>query len=207
MHCHTYYSPCSSMRPAVLIATAKKRGMNGIVIVDHHTMKGAALATKLNKGRDFEIVTGMEISTNQGDVLGYYLNKDIKSREFFSVVDEIHKQGGLVVIPHPFRTSLNPNHTFKIPLPHVKGNIDAIETFNARMLFNSDNLKSKRIAENLRMAQTAGSDAHFAFEVATGYTEFDGSLHDAIRKRKTVPHGRLRFGAVGGLMSFIKKRI
>ena len=33
---------------------------------------------KLNKDKDFEVIVGCEVKTNYGDVLTYYLNKEIK---------------------------------------------------------------------------------------------------------------------------------
>ena len=83
LHNHTYYSKCSNLKPEILIKAAKKKGMDGIAVTDHNTMKGALEARKLNKDKDFEVILGEEIGTNFGDVIGLYLKKEIKSKEFF----------------------------------------------------------------------------------------------------------------------------
>ena len=207
LHTHTHYSSCSNMKPEILLKTAKKRSLNGIAVTDHGRIDGALEVKKLNEDKDFEVIAGQEISTKQGDVLAYYVKERIDAVDFFDAAEKIRKQNGLIIIPHPFRTSSNPHHKFKLNLGKVKKYIDAVETFNARMLFNSDNKKSDNAANKYGIAKTGGSDAHFKFEVATGTTLFEGDLRKALKEKKTKPDGRLKFGAFGGLLSFLRKRI
>ena len=70
---------------------------------------------------------GEEVDTNFGDVLTYYLSKEIKVHDFFSVVDEVKKQNGLISIPHPFRVSINPKLRFKYPIEKIKSKIDVLK--------------------------------------------------------------------------------
>lgn len=207
LHTHTHYSKCSNMKPEVLLKTAKKRGLNGIAVTDHYTIEGALKVKKLNKDKDFEVIVGDEISTPDGDVLAYYLHKPVKSTDFFGVGDEVKKQDGLLIIPHPFRTSINPYHKFKLPFKEVKNKIDAIECFNARMLFSGGNKKANDIANKLNIAKTGGSDAHFKFEIATGYMLFEGNLRKALKNKKTKASGTILYGPFGGLLSFLRKKI
>ena len=69
LHMHTYRSKCSNLRPDVILKLAKKKGLDGIAITDHHEIRGALEVKKLNKDKDFEVIVGEEISTNYGDVL------------------------------------------------------------------------------------------------------------------------------------------
>ena len=207
LHTHTHYSKCSNMKPEVLLKTAKNRGMNGIAVTDHFAIEGALKVKQLNRDRNFEVIVGEEISTNYGDVLAYYVNEKIKTTDFFEAVDEIKKQNGLVIIPHPFRTSLNQNHHFKLPFDKIKNMVNAIEIFNSRMLRQRDNDRAKETAIKFGLAGTAGSDAHFKFEVAAGYTSFYGNLRKALKEKKTRAHGRIRFGAFAGLLSFLRVRL
>lgn len=206
LHTHTHYSSCSNMKPEILLKTAKKRGLNGIAVTDHGKIKGALEVKRLNKDKNFEVIVGQEISTIQGDVLAYYVKEQIDAVDFLDAVERIRKQNGLIVIPHPFRTSY-PSHKFKIPLEKIKNIIDGVECFNARMLLNSDNNTAEDVANKYGIAKTAGSDAHFKFEVATGQTVFEGNLRKALKDRKTRAYGKLKFGAFGGLLSFLRKRI
>lgn len=208
LHVHTHYSKCSNLDPDVILKLAKRRNLNGIAITDHHEIKGALEIQKINKNKDFEVIVGEEISTNYGDVLVYYLNKKIDVIDFFSVVDEAKKQGALIVIPHPFRTTLINNHKFRLPLKDVKNKIDAVECFNARTL-PGDNKKANNAADQLNITKTGGSDSHFFFEIGTGYTIFesDTDLRTAIKRKKTKVGGTIKFGAFGGLLSYLRKNV
>ena len=206
LHTHTCYSKCSNLKPEALLKTAKKRGLNGIAVTDHNTIKGALKVKGLNKDKNFEVIVGEEISTIQGEVLAYYLQSPIKSNDFFKVVEEAKKQNGLIVIPHPFRTSINPYHKFKLPLEGIKNRIDAVECFNARMLPGNNN-KADKMSNKLNVAKTGGSDAHFKFEIGKAYTIFDENLRKALKNKKTKVNGTILYGPFGGLLSFLRKRI
>ncbi len=208
LHNHTHYSKCSNLKPELLLKLVRKRGMNGIAVTDHNTIKGALKVKKLNKDKNFEVIIGDEVKTNYGDVLTYYLQEEIKSREFFSVVDEVKKQDGLIAIPHPFRTSTNPELKFRYPIEKIKNKIDAIECFNARML-PGNNEKAQRLAEKLNIPGIAGSDAHFRFEIGRAYTVFNDnlSLRKAIKQNKTRYKGTILYGPFGGLLSFLRNRL
>jgi predicted metal-dependent phosphoesterase TrpH len=81
-----------------------------------------------------------------------------------------------------------------------------VECFNARTL-PGDNRKAREIAEKFDLAKTAGSDSHFFFEIGTAYTIFDNNLRSAIKKKDTKIEGSIKFGAIGGALSYIRKRI
>lgn len=205
LHMHTHYSKCSNLKPETILKLAKKRKLNGIAITDHHEIKGALEVKKLNRDKSFEVIVGEEISTNYGDVLVYYLNKKIEAIGFYEVADEAKKQGALITIAHPFRTTLIHNHKFQIPIEKIKDKINAVECFNARTLFG-DNKKANEVAERLHIAKTAGSDSHFFFEIGTACTIFDNDLRTAIKRKKTKVDGTIRFGAFGGALSYLRKR-
>ena len=205
LHIHTHHSRCSNLKPQIILKLAKKRGLDGIAITDHHETKGALEIKKLNKDKNFEVIVGEEVSTNLGDVLAYYLSEKIGKLDFFEVVDEAKKQGALIVIPHPFRTTFIKNHKFRIPIGKVKNFIDAVEGFNARTL-PRDNKKASSVADNLKIAKTAGSDSHFFFEIGTARTIFDGDLRKALKSRSTRLEGTIRFGTLGGALSYLRKK-
>lgn len=206
LHMHTCHSKCSNLKPEIILKLAKKHNLDGIAITDHNEIKGAFQVKKLNKDKDFEVIVGEEISTNYGDVLVYYLNKKINVVDFYEVIDEARKQNALVTIAHPFRTTLINNHKFQLPIEKVKNKIDAVECFNARTL-PGDNKKAIEAANKLKIAKTAGSDSHFFFEIGTACTIFEGSLRKALKEKTTKPEGKIRFGALGGALSYLRKRL
>jgi len=79
------------------------------------------------------------------------------------VIDEIHEQDGIVVLPHPYR-----GHEID-ELREILDRIDLIEVFNAR---NNElqNRKAGELATACKMHTTAGSDAHFSSEIGLGRT-------------------------------------
>ena len=160
LHIHSKYSSDSLLRPDTIIKIAKKKGLNGVAITDHNTIKGGVEASNVNKDDDFVVIVGSETKTEYGDVLGLFLTDEIRSRVFADVVDEIRDQGGLTVLAHPFRKG--------IVFPRdLLGHVDLIEGFNARSPKNL-NQKAIELARDCRMSVTAGSDAHLGFEIGGG---------------------------------------
>ena len=203
LHIHTKYSKCSLLPPKILLKKAKEKCLNGIAVTDHNTIKGALETKKLNKDKNFEVIVGEEIKTDKGDVIGLYLKKEIKPGKFEDVIKEIKKQGGLVVIPHPFTSIGILRRSIKLKFEDIKDKIDAIETFNARFFFKFENLKAKIKAKELNIAETGGSDAHFCFEVGRAYTEFGGSLRKALKNKVAVSKGSILLAFPARVLSII----
>ena len=204
IHMHSYYSACSGNSPEDILTYAKLAGLDGIAITDHHTMKAYPILKKLNKDKNFEIIPGEEITTQYGDVLALYIKTEIKTRDFFEVVKEIKAQGGIAIIPHPYRPI--PWLKFRYPFEKVKGKVDAIETFNSRntTLANS---KAMTMASKLGFAQTGSSDAHSLLDIGRGHTLFVGDLKSAIRSKKTQSGGTTNRALKSIIMASINKNI
>ena len=105
-------------------------------------------------------------------------------------IRQARKLGGTIIIPHPFKRS-----------SHGIGNfegldIDAVEVFNSRSLFNAANRKALAEAKRLGIPGVAGSDAHIPEMVGQAYTEIDASENTveavlrAIREGKVAPAGK-----------------
>ncbi len=75
-HLHSSYSRDGTIRPADVMKIAKKRGLNGIAITDHGTIKGSVEAIK-NKPEGLDVICGAEIKTDRGDVIGLFLQEEI----------------------------------------------------------------------------------------------------------------------------------
>jgi len=174
-HLHTNYSTDSNLSLDEITRRCKKDRVECLIVTDHNNIEGAK---KLKKIAPFKIVIGEEINTSHGEIIGLFLKSKIKpdlSPE--KTITEIKKQGGLVVIPHPFdwfrRSTLKRSVLEKI-LP----DIDIFETFNGRCLFNSFNQKSVSFARQKKIKQIVGPDAHFAQELSLSFIkmpEFDGA--------------------------------
>jgi predicted metal-dependent phosphoesterase TrpH len=160
-HTHTYHSYDSLMNPREILRIAKERGLDGIVICDHNTIKGGVEASQINTDSNFTIIIGAEIATNAGDVTGIFLHKEIISREFEEVVAEIKAQNGKVILNHPYK-----GHDLT-KIDYSK--IDFIEGYNSR-LSKSDNDKAIELANKHGIPILAGSDSHVYNEIANCYS-------------------------------------
>ena len=191
LHCHTKYSYDSSSEIEKLIIEAKRKGLDGIAITDHDNINGFEEAIQLGIKHNFLIVLGEEIKSNKGDILGLFLNKKINGykKDPRWIMEEIKKQNGLVVIPHPFHYG----EGFKDNLENYLDIIDGIEVFNARKPFKEPDEKALKFAEKHNIAMTAGSDSHYYKGVGYGYTEANTKtiedFKDAIIKKEVLIKG------------------
>lgn len=161
LHVHSMYSYDSFLSPKHILRTSKRKGLDGIAITDHNTIQGGLITKKINKDDDFIVIVGTEIKTEIGDVIGLFLQSDIRSRMCGEVIEEIRDQGGISVFPHPFR-----GH--KSPEKNIDG-FDLIEVFNSRSN-KMDNENAATLAESLHKSGVGGSDAHCSFEIGGART-------------------------------------
>jgi predicted metal-dependent phosphoesterase TrpH len=92
------------MDPKTVLNVAKRVKLDTIAITDHNIIAGAIAIHKIREKDSIIVIIGSEISTDFGDIIGIFLNEEIKSRNVYDVIDEIKSQDGLVLIPHPFKT-------------------------------------------------------------------------------------------------------
>lgn len=184
---HTQYSYDGLITPKELIYYAKKRGLDGVAITDHDTVEGAL---KIAEEADFLIIPGIEISSLNGHVVGLNVCETIQRRlSVEETVDKIHDAGGIAVACHPttlFKSSLK---------RHVKAKFDAVEVINASAFpFKYAVKRSKEFAQNLGVAQVAGSDAHYGPEIGYAYTIVDAepeilNIIEALTRGSCKPFG------------------
>lgn len=170
-HIHTASSFDSLTPPRAVIEVARRRGLNGIAITDHDTVRGAFEAIKANPYSDFLIIPGIEVKSDAGDVIGLFVREDIQSRKLPDVIAEIHDQGGLAYMPHPIRTF----GADQMPEVHAcRSDIDLWERYNGR--YDGQEIESAgRIFDELNVNPSlCGSDAHFPWEVGIFRTLLSG---------------------------------
>jgi predicted metal-dependent phosphoesterase TrpH len=196
LHIHSKHSGDSLSKPEEIIRWAKRSGLNGIAVVDHGTIKGGEVTSRLNKEEDFIVITGAEIKTDKGEILGYFLYDEIKSREFFEVIDEMREQEALISVPHPFDTfRLN-----RVKKPEeIASQIDAVEVYNSRCLLDSSNKKALNLSKEHNLGVTAGSDAHHLDEIGSA-----GILIRGERIREEMAENKNYFGKKNPLLIHAK---
>ncbi|HEY3273581.1 MAG TPA: PHP domain-containing protein [Methanocella sp.] len=188
LHLHSRYSPDGTQDVQNIVRIARKRGLDGIAITDHDTIRGGLEAVKL-KPEGIDVICGCEVNTDRGDVIGLFLTEEIKARDHVAVIDEIHAQGGIVVVPHPF-DSLRGSAFW--PSDGDARLIDAIEVINARCVFRRSNAAADRYADRYALAKTGSSDAHFGAEIGNACTLIDekDNIREAILGKRTMAFGK-----------------
>lgn len=190
-HCHTLYSKDSLARlPAILQGCARK-GLDRIAITDHNTIQGALLAREHDQQR---VIMGMEIKTQEGEVLAFYVKEAIPtSLPAVEAIQRLRDQGAFISISHPF-DRYRKYHWTRADLERVLPYIDAIETFNARCILAEDNRHAQEFARVHNLLGTAGSDAHTIMELGRGCLSLpEFSDAESLRRamKQAVPHTRL----------------
>ncbi len=168
LHMHTAWSHDCSIDAAELIDYAEAEGLGAIAITDHNVFGGALEAADHARDRDLIVIRGEEVKTDdQGEVIGLFLEREIRGgMSFADTVEAIREQGGLVYVPHPF------DRLHSIPDPRTLhraiAEIDVLEVYNARLLFEAFNDEALRFARKYNLTMGAGSDAHVLQGVGTG---------------------------------------
>ena len=177
LHMHTRWSHDCSIEPAALVDHAESEGLGAIAVTDHNVFGGALETVEIAQGRDLMVIPGEEVKTDRdGEVIGLFLREEIpRGLSFADTVAAIREQEGVVYVPHPF------DRMHSIPAPatlhrHLP-EIDVLEVYNARLLFDAYNDEALRFARKYGLLHGAGSDAHVLQGVGTGalrMRRFDG---------------------------------
>jgi hypothetical protein len=146
-----------------------------VAVTNHNNVEGAIAvrdrAAALGVDEQLTVILGEEVSTSDGEVVGLFLERTIpRGLTADQTADEIHAQGGLVSIPHPF-DPFRASHIRRAPLEALAaaGKIDMIEVFNSRVTFARHNQEAAEFAARHAIPGIACSDSHSAFEVAMSF--------------------------------------
>jgi predicted metal-dependent phosphoesterase TrpH len=162
LHCHTLYSK-GTVQPiecqttiTELLETAKKRGLHMIAITDHNTMAGYFAAVAQAKQMGITLIPAEEIDIKEGGhILAYGIRKAIRPfQAAHCVVQQIHAQGGIAVVAHPYDI-LHPMNA----LEDIIDDVDGAEFVSFGTLNNRK--AQKKLNQRIRSPLCiAGSDAH-----------------------------------------------
>ncbi|MEW5722434.1 MAG: PHP domain-containing protein, partial [Thermodesulfobacteriota bacterium] len=189
-------SPCSSADVHDLIAEAKRIGLGGLCLTDHNHLWPAEAVEELRQRHGFLVLRGNEITTDQGDMLVFGLDKGIGN--FMRLEDlrrEVDAAGGFIILAHPFRgflvvglaqTGLTVDKAAERPLFR---HVDALEVLNGKVTA-SENEFAARVAANLGLPATGGSDAHEVGEVGLYATSFEAEITDERSLVRALRGGR-----------------
>lgn len=197
LHVHTSEaSPCSSAPLGDLVTEAKRIGLDGICLTDHNHVWDPKALVELRRKHDFLILRGNEIATDQGDMLVFGFDEDIKEIiRLDELRSKVVKTGGFMIAAHPFRgfltfgigqLGLTPEKAMERPLfQHV----DAVEVLNSKVS-DKENRFSSQVAAGLGLPGTGGSDAHEVEEVGIYATRFSDTIKNEEELVEALKGGR-----------------
>ena len=166
-HVHTIYSK-DALNTFDVLRYGQRYGCY-VAITDHNTFRGVKTARRLG----LTFIPGIEVTTDRGDLIGLFVEEDNtryhKGMDFFEMLDRVHEDGGISILPHPFDHIRKHAVRDESLTPHV----DVVEGYNSRSVFESANQRALEIALKYRKPITSGSDAHLPVEVWNGYVVFD----------------------------------
>jgi predicted metal-dependent phosphoesterase TrpH len=138
-----------------------------LAVTDHNSWWGAVeAATEAERaGLPLRVVIGAEVTTDQGDLIGLFLDDDPRDHSALAFCDAVHEQGGLVLLPHPYRW-----HRLD---DELLSRVDLIEDFNARTQDDANAL-AVELARERGLPALAGADAHRLAELDLARVEFEG---------------------------------
>ena len=161
--------------PQEIVTVAVSRGIDCICITDHQETGGAIEALRFAFSKPILVIPGIEIRSREGDILGLNVKEKIpKGLSAKETIREINRCGGMAVIAHPFAWPHNFRGDLRKLFKESSGFSLAIEVFNASIpdIFNK---KALRLAKELDLPFTVGSDAHGVGFVGRAFLEIPGN--------------------------------
>ena len=185
LHVHTSpASPCSSATVEEIIQEAKRIGLDGVCLTDHNHVWDPDEVADLRRKYNLLILRGNEITTDQGDMVVFGLEKEIKGIvKLEDLREEVSKAKAFMIVAHPFRgfltfgigkLGLTPEKAMERLLFRL---VDAVEVMNSKVT-QKENSFAAKVAEGLSLPATGGSDAHEVSEVGIYATQFSHVIKD-----------------------------
>lgn len=162
-HVHTRCSFDSILSPRRIVGRAREMDVEVLIVTDHNTIQGSLDVQIFAAGKPRIVVTAAEYHSEKGDIIGLFLKEEIRSRRSQEIVRQIHDQGGLVILPHPYK-----GHVLD---DELLAGVDLIESYNGRCS-EVDNARADRLAQQLNRPFLAGGDAHCSLELDAAVNEF-----------------------------------
>ena len=166
-HSHSRRSFDSILSPGKILAKAREMGVDVLIVTDHNTLQGSLDVRALAGDRSPLVICAGEYQSEKGDIIGLFLTEEIRSRNSGEIIEQIHAQGGLAVLPHPFK-----GHTLDDELLAA---MDLVETYNGRCS-DTDNAQAEELARRWNRPVLAGADAHCALELRAALNVFQAEI-------------------------------
>jgi predicted metal-dependent phosphoesterase TrpH len=197
LHTHSYGSPDGGLRLRDYHYFLSNGLLDYAAITDHDQID-TALKIQRELGPFAErIIVGEEVTTTEGELIGLFLAQRIESGlSPLEAARAIHRQGGIVYVPHPFETVRN--GLSETALDVIAKQVDIVEIRNGRAVFQNRGERAEQWASAHKLSGAASSDAHGRFGWGYTYsvikaapmpTNVVDELAGAVYSRRTVGWG------------------
>lgn len=191
MHSHTAeHSPCSSVSAVELVRRVFAKGLQGIVLTDHHHLWAMEDLRSLRRAAEvpdhFLILSGQELNSAEiGDVLVFGATRTLPRGTPLLEVRRLYPEAALVWA-HPYRGSRIPSEEeLQDPL------LDGIEIFNSNHTVRG-NTRGLQDWHRYRFTAIAGTDTHGKSYAGTYPTYFDHPINNIAELAEEIRRGRCR---------------
>ncbi|MCE5198499.1 MAG: PHP-associated domain-containing protein [Armatimonadota bacterium] len=165
LHVHTNFSACSESPVEEIARYCREREIEAIGITDHNDIAGAQ--NMQHAAPDLTVITGEEISSRDGEIVGLFLKEKISAgMDLRETCLQIKRQGGLVYVPHPFDRF----KVHRVRRPYLMGIldlVDIIEVFNAKISLPIYNAQAEKFAKEHGKVGAVGSDSHYVKSIGS----------------------------------------
>lgn len=161
-HSHTSASKDSLTQPGELVASARRKGLDRVIVTDHDSIAGARQARALDPEL---VIVGEEIMTTRGEILAAFVAEEVPpGLSPGETIQRLRDQNAFISVSHPF-DRLRAGGWREPDLLEILPLVDAVEVYNSRCLWPGFNRRAAEFAARHHAAGTVGSDAHAAFEL------------------------------------------
>ncbi len=189
MHAHTAeHSACSSIPAADLVRQVHAKGLQGIILTDHHYLWNPGELQHLRRFAGvpdhFLIMGGQEVTTPElGDVLVFGATASLERGTPLGLIGEKFPEAALVWA-HPYRRSRQPDDV-------ALAMLDAVEIFSSNHTVR-ENTRALRDWHRLRFTAIAGTDTHGSGYAGLYPTLFDHPVATVTELAGEIKAGRCR---------------
>jgi len=194
VHIHSIASDGTASALRILDYVERHTDLDVIAIADHERIEAAVECQRLarERGSRIDVVVAEEVTTRSGHLLGVFLQARLKrNKPLEHTVAEIHEQGGLAIVPHPFSAFTKGMRKHAIMRIHNSSDPllywDALEAYNPSTAGRFGGAATVRLAKELGLPVVGNSDGHTLETIGDGRTYFPG--HTAEDYRRAVLAG------------------
>ena len=182
LHNHTWpRSHDSVLSPDDLIERARAAGLDGVCLTEHDTVWDPDALRALAEAHDFLILPGVEVSTDDGHILAFGLERyRFGMHRVDRLAPHILERNGCLIAAHPYRNQMpwdEGEDAWAAALERASRNpayvhCIALEALNGRG-DERENRFSRDLCRRMGLPGTAGTDSHAVHDVGKIATSFE----------------------------------